>query len=62
MNGLRLDVEVACTLNTKLDDVALIPAKTPLSRSVDVPSVLFESQRVAKPKAPPATPEAVKKT
>jgi hypothetical protein len=55
LNGLVLEVEVACTLKTKEDDVALIPATTPLSRSVDVPSVVAESQRVAKPVAPPDT-------
>jgi hypothetical protein len=52
LNGLVLEVEVACTLKTKEDDVALIPATTPLSRSVDVPSVVDVSQRVAKPVAP----------
>ena len=47
LNGLRLDVEVACTLKTNDDDVALIPVKTPLSISVEVPSVVDVSQRVA---------------
>ena len=42
-----------CTLNEKLDEVALIPATVPLSRSVDVPSVVSVNQRVAKPTAPP---------
>jgi hypothetical protein len=55
LNGLRLDVDVACTLKAKLDDVALIPANTPLSTSVEVPRVLFVSQRVANPIVPPDT-------
>jgi hypothetical protein len=37
----------------------LIPANDPLSRRVDVPTVVAESQRVAKPRAPPETPVAV---
>ena len=56
LNGLRLDVEVACTLKTKDDDVALMPENTPLSRSDDVPRVVAVSQRVAKPIEPPVTP------
>jgi hypothetical protein len=58
-NGLRLEVLVARTLNTKLDEVALIPVNTPLSMSVDVPSVVAESQRVAKPVEPPVRAEAI---
>lgn len=42
-----------CTLNEKVDDVALIPATVPLSRRDEVPSVVAVSQRVAKPTAPP---------
>jgi hypothetical protein len=59
LKGLRaVDVE-DCTLNANVDDVALIPATVPLSRSVDVPRVDAVSQRVAKPRAPPDTPTAV---
>jgi hypothetical protein len=47
LNGLSaVDVD-DCTLNANVDDVALIPATTPLSRSVDVPRVVGVSQRVA---------------
>jgi hypothetical protein len=53
LNGFRLDVEVACTLKTYEEEVALIPATTPLSTSVEVPSVVADSQRVAYPKRPP---------
>ena len=35
------------TLKVTVDDVALIPATVPLSRSVDVPSVVAERNRVA---------------
>jgi hypothetical protein len=59
LNGLRLEVDVACTLKTYEEEVALIPVKTPLSRRVDVPRVVAESQRVANPSWPPATPLAV---
>ncbi len=47
LNGLRLEVEVARTLKTNDEDVALTPVKTPLSMSVDVPRVLAVIQRVA---------------
>jgi hypothetical protein len=57
LNGLRLEVDVACTLNANDDEVALIPANTPLSKSVDVPNVVEVSHRVAKPNTPPDTPE-----
>jgi hypothetical protein len=59
LNGLRAVEVEDCTLNAKVDDVALIPATVPLSRSVDVPRVDAVSQRVAKPRAPPDTPTAV---
>ena len=53
LNGLSaVDVE-DCTLKAYEDDVALIPANDPLSRSVDVPRVVAVNQRVAKPIAPP---------
>jgi hypothetical protein len=41
------------TLKLMVDDVALIPAITPLSRNVEVPIVVGDSQRVTNPKAPP---------
>ena len=47
LKSARLEVEVACTLKTYEDEVALIPVNTPLSMSVDVPRVVAESQRVA---------------
>ena len=47
MNGLRLEVEVACTVKAKVDEVALIPATTPLSSIVEVPNVVAVNQRVA---------------
>jgi hypothetical protein len=59
LNGLS-GVEVEdCTLNAKLDDDALIPSTVPLSISVEVPTVDEVNQRVAYPKAPPATPLAI---
>ena len=48
-----VDPEIPCTLKAIVDDVALIPATVPLSRSVDVPRVVEVSHRVAKPRAPP---------
>jgi hypothetical protein len=59
LNGLRLEVDDARTLNAYEDDVALIPATAPSSRRVEVPSVVDVNQRVAKPSAPPLTPTAV---
>jgi hypothetical protein len=56
LNGLSAVEVEDCTLKAKDDDVALIPATVPLSRSVDVPSVDAVSQRVAKPREPPSTP------
>ena len=53
LNGLSaVDVD-DCTLNAKVDDVALIPATVPLSRSVDVPRVVADNHREAKPNVPP---------
>ena len=53
LNGLSaVDVD-DCTLKAKVDDVALIPATVPLSRSVDVPSVVAVNHREAKPNVPP---------
>jgi hypothetical protein len=46
-NGLRLDVLVACTLNTNVVFVALTPVNEPLSINVEVPKVVGVSQRVA---------------
>ena len=37
-----------------------MPAEVPSSRSDEVPSVVAESQRVAKPRTPPATPFVAK--
>ena len=52
-NGLSaVDVD-DCTLNAKVDDVALIPATVPLSRSVDVPRVVADNHREAKQNVPP---------
>ena len=45
LNRLILDVDVACTLNTYEDDVALIPVTVPLSMKVDVPSVVASKKR-----------------
>ena len=59
LNGLRAVEVDDCTLKANVDDVALIPATVPLSRSVDVPRVVAVNQRVANPRAPPDTPEAV---
>ena len=42
-----------CTLKLKVEDVALIPATVPLSRSDDVARVVAVNHRVAKPVAPP---------
>ena len=49
LNGLRLEVLVACTLKAYEEEVALMPEKIPLSRSDEVPSVVDVSHRVAKP-------------
>jgi hypothetical protein len=57
LNGFTPDIP--CTLNEKLDEVALIPATVPLSRSVDVPSVVGVSQRVANPRAPPVNDDEI---
>ena len=59
LNGLSAVEVDDCTLNANKDEVALIPVTTPLSMSVDSPSVVEESQRVAYPAVPPATPPAV---
>ena len=53
LNGLRLEVEDGCTLKLKVEDVALIPATVPLSKSDDVARVVAVNHRVAKPVAPP---------
>jgi hypothetical protein len=45
VNGELLPA-VPCTLNVIVDDVALIPDTVPLSRKVEVPTVVAESQRV----------------
>lgn len=58
-NGLTFCVDVACTLKTNDEDVALIPVTTPLSNSDEVPRVFVVNQRVAYPNVPPATPDAV---
>ena len=42
-----------CTLKLKVEDVALIPATVPLSKSDDVARVVAVNHRVAKPVAPP---------
>ena len=47
------------TLKATVDEVALTPRTVPLSIRVEVPRVVAESQRVAKPKEPPATPVLV---
>jgi len=49
LNGFRLEVEVACILKAKVEDVALTPVTVPLSKKVEVPKVVVLSQRVAKP-------------
>jgi hypothetical protein len=54
LNGLT--VGDACTLKEKVEDVALIPSTVPLSKRVEVPSVVGESHLVAKPNTPPVTP------
>jgi hypothetical protein len=59
LNGLSAVEVEDCTLKAKVEDVALIPATVPLSRSVEVPRVEAVNQRVAKPMAPPVTPEEV---
>jgi hypothetical protein len=59
LNGLRLDVDVACTLNANDEDVAFTPANDPLSKNDPVPSVDVVVQRASLPVVPPATPEAV---
>jgi len=56
-NGLTPDAP--CTLKVTVDEVALIPATVPLSRSVEVPRVVVVSQRVAKPRAPPVRDEVI---
>ena len=60
LNGLRGDDVDDCTVKAKVDDVALIPVTAPLSIKVEVPRVVEVNQRVAYPKAPPDTPEAVR--
>ena len=60
LNGLSADEVDDCTLNAYVDDVALIPATTPLSRSVEVPTVVAVNQRVANPNVPPNTPLLVR--
>ena len=57
LNGLT--PAAPCTLKVTVDEVALIPATVPLSRSVEVPRVVVVNQRVAKPVCPPVTPEEV---
>ena len=47
---------VPCTLKEKVDDVALIPATTPLSKNVDVANVVAPVKRAKNPFAPPVTP------
>jgi hypothetical protein len=53
LNGLRLEVEVACTLNANDDDVALTPANDPLSKNEADPSVVADDQRASLPVVPP---------
>jgi hypothetical protein len=60
LNGLRAVEVDDCTLKAKVDEVALIPATTPLSRRVEVPRVVAVNQRVAKPVEPPKTPLLVR--
>jgi hypothetical protein len=48
------------TLKAIVDDVAFTPSTVPLSMSVEVPSVVEVSQRVAKPTSPPVTPTLVR--
>ena len=43
------------TLKATVDDVALIPATVPLSRRIELPIVVADNQRVAKPDEPPDT-------
>ena len=59
LNGLSAVEVDDCTLKAKVDDVALIPATVPLSRSVDVPTVVADSHRVAKPRAPPERDDVI---
>jgi hypothetical protein len=47
LNGLSAVEVEDCTLNAYVEDVALIPATTPLSNRVEVPKVLIVNQRVA---------------
>lgn len=47
-----------CTLKVMVDEVALIPATVPLSTKVEVPRVVADSHRVAKPDWPPVIVEA----
>jgi hypothetical protein len=42
-----VEPDTPCTLKATVDDVALIPATTPLSISVEVPRVVAVNQRVA---------------
>ena len=53
LKGLSGDEVDDCTLNVKVDDVALTPSTAPLSIREDVPRVVEVSQRVANPIAPP---------
>ena len=59
LNGLSAEEVELCTLKVNVDEVALIPSTAPLSMSVDVPSVVEVSQRVAKPKAPPVRDDEI---
>jgi hypothetical protein len=54
-NGLRLDVLVAWTLNTKVVFVALTPANEPLSKNALVVIAEADDQRASLPVAPPAS-------
>ncbi len=55
LNGLV--PALPCMLKEYDDDVALIPATVPLSRSDEVPSVVAVNQRVAYPMSPPVREE-----
>jgi hypothetical protein len=55
----RLEVDVARTVKTNDDDVALIPATTPLSTRVDVPRVDAVIHREAYPNIPPDSDEVI---
>ena len=48
-----------CTLKVTVEEVAFMPATVPLSKRVEVPRVVEVNQRVAKPRAPPDTPDEV---